>query len=273
MLKCHYCGMTQAPPPTCENCNGIGLETMGVGTEQVEKELKEIFPTARVARMDRSVIKTRHDLEAILNTIAMREVDIIVGTQMIAKGHDFPGIALVGILVADASLNLPDFRANERTYQAITQVSGRAGRAETPGEVIIQTINPEHPVLIAASQNKAMDFYRLELAARREFRFPPFHRMVMLRFQHSNLQTVEGFAYEVVHFIQSQVKKRNLQVTIIGPAEAPLSKLKNVYRWQCLVKGESVKELQSLLRGAQEFAVFRKSPVQFAVDVDPMSAL
>lgn len=273
LLKCHYCGVAMAPPTSCEECSGIKLETMGVGTEQVEKELKVIFPEARIARMDRSIIKGRKDLEEILNTINAKEVDIVIGTQMIAKGHDFPGVSLVGILVADASLNIPDFRAHEKTFQAMTQVSGRAGRAQIAGEVVVQTINPEHPVLIAAAENKVVDFYRQELAARKQFGFPPYQRMVMLRFQHRNLSTVEIFAYEMANFVRSHSQKKGYRCQVVGPSEAPLSKLKNLYRWQCMVRAESVKELQILLRAANEYADFRKTPVQFAVDVDPVSAL
>jgi len=272
-LKCHYCGWHSTPPTACEECQGIQLETMGAGTEQVERELKEILPKARIIRMDRGAIKTRQDLEMILNTIQNREIDIVIGTQMIAKGHDFPGVSLVGVLMADASLNLPDFRSNERTFQIITQVSGRAGRAENPGEVVIQTLNPEHPVLQAAAENRSVDFYRNELASRRQFGFPPFHRAAMIRFQHKSLPVVEKFSMEVVHWLQKQAAKRNMTAMVLGPASAPLGRLKNLYRWQCMLKGESVKDLQTLLRGLQEYVVFRKSPVSVALDVDPISSM
>jgi len=272
-LKCHYCGWHGKAPQACDECQGTKIDTMGAGTEQVEKELKAILPEARIVRMDRSQIKTRQDLEMILNTIQRREVDIVIGTQMIAKGHDFPGVSLVGILMADASLNLPDFRSNERTFQIITQVSGRAGRAENPGEVVIQTLNPDHPVLRAASENRSQDFYRDELRARKDFSFPPFHRAAMVRFQHKSLPTVEKFSMECVHFLQKQATKRGLNMLVLGPASAPLARIKNLYRWQCMVKGESVRDLQSLLRGLNEFVAFRKSPVQVALDIDPISAM
>jgi primosomal protein N' (replication factor Y) len=251
----------------------VNLDTMGVGTEQVEKELRALFPQARIARMDRSVVKTRADLEGVLRTVAGRGVDIVIGTQMIAKGHDFPGIALVGILIADASLNLPDFRANERTFQIITQVSGRAGRAEIPGEVVIQTINPEHPVLASAAESRTEEFYRMELEGRKQFGFPPYQRMAMLRFQHTNLPRVEAFAYEVTQFVQAFTRKRQSKCYVFGPSEAPLSRLKNMYRWQCLIKSESVKELQVLLRAVHDFAAAKRSPVKMAVDVDPQSSM
>jgi primosomal protein N' (replication factor Y) (superfamily II helicase) len=272
-LQCHYCGSIQACPPACENCSGTALDTMGVGTEQVEKSLHELLPQARIARMDRSVVKTRGDLETVLSTIATRQVDIIIGTQMVAKGHDFPGISLVGILLADASLNLPDFRANERTFQIITQVSGRAGRAEINGEVIVQTLNPEHPVLLAAAANRDEEFYRNELQARKQFGFPPFFRMAMLRFQHANERRVESFAMELVDRLKARSKRDDGVCEILGPAEAPLSKLKNMYRWHCMLKSDSVRRLQGMIHFAQEYAAYRKSPVQMAVDVDPINAL
>jgi primosomal protein N' (replication factor Y) len=220
---------------------------MGLGTEQVEKSISRIFPKAKIARLDRSIVKTRRELEAVLNSIALSQVDLIIGTQMIAKGHDFPGIALVGILMADASLNLPDFRAHEKTFQIITQVSGRAGRGTKPGEVIIQTLNPAHPVLLAAAEHRAVDFYRSELQARREFGFPPYQRLAMLRFQHPNQKTIELFSQEIVEFACREMKRKKLSCSILGPSEAPLGRLKNLYRWQSLIKSESVKDLQWLL--------------------------
>ena len=272
-LKCHYCGAVRTPPQTCEECQGTSLEAMGVGTEQVENQLRTVFPEARIARMDRSVVKTRADLESLLTQISRQDVDIVIGTQMIAKGHDFPGIALVGILVADASLNLPDFRAHERTFQIITQVSGRAGRAKAAGEVVIQTLNPEHPVLRAAAEHRSADFYRLELSAREEFGFPPFTRMAMLRFQHRNVKRVEEMADEISSVLSREIQRQGRKASLIGPSEAPLSKLKNLYRWQSLLKCESVKDLQELLKGALDYAAKRRSSVQLHVDVDPINSL
>lgn len=268
-LLCHYCGSSHRAPDVCEVCQGTALDTMGVGTEQVEKEIKAFLPTARVARMDRSVVKTRSDLELILSSVAAREIDIVIGTQMLAKGHDFPGIALVGILMADATLNMPDFRANERTFQVITQVSGRAGRGELKGEVILQTLNPDSPILHQAIAGDAVSFYNNEIAAREAAGFPPAKRMAMLRFQHKNPQRVQEFAEQMVAFLL----QRKLGCQILGPAEAPLSRLKNLYRWHCLLKSDSVREIQNTLRVANQFAEHLKSGVQMAVDVDPMNCM
>lgn len=273
LLKCHYCGTQKKVPHTCEECNGVKLETMGLGTEQVQKALVSLFPKARICRMDRGVIKGKKDLENVINQIQKKEVDIVIGTQMVTKGHDFPGIALVGILLADASLNLPDFRANERTFQIITQVSGRAGRSDVPGEVVIQTIHTQHPVLVAASRYEQEEFYRSELAARKVFHFPPFHRAAILRFQHANPQRVQAFANQVVQILQKEVENRFPKCQILGPAEAPISKLKKMYRWQCLIKSESVRELQSLLKLLFDWEKRQKSSVQMAADIDPVTLL
>ncbi len=269
-LQCHYCGSDHSVPSSCEACAGANLTTMGVGTEQVEKTLQGILPTARIARMDRSVIKTRKDLESILTTVANREVDVIIGTQMLAKGHDFPGISLVGILMADATLNMPDFRAAERTFQIITQVSGRAGRGEIAGEVILQSLNPDAPILHQAMAGEYENFYTEELKARAALGFPPSKRMAMLRFQHKNQARVQEVADRVVQFLVSRALPG---VQILGPAEAPLARIKNFYRWHCLAKCDSVRQMQTLIHMAIEYSDHLKSGVQMAVDVDPVSTL
>lgn len=272
-LKCHYCAAIQKVPHVCEACTGLKLTSIGLGTEQVEKEIAKIFPTAKVERLDRGKIKDRKSLESLLSSISNREVDIVIGTQMMAKGHDFPGIALVGILVADASLNIPDFRASERTFQLITQVSGRAGRADTLGEVVVQTVNPLHPVIHYASHHQTKEFYDMELRMRKEFGFPPFNRLAMLRFQHKDKNRVEIFSYKVLSVIKQEIEARGFKSQVLGPSEAPLSKLKNYFRWQAMIKSESVKEMQMLLRIANEYVHKEKQSVQFSVDVDPMNSL
>lgn len=271
LLKCHYCGVIKYPPQECENCSGTSLVPIGFGTEQVERVFQKIFPQARIRRMDRSVIKNRKDLESLLRQIAEREVDIVIGTQMIAKGHDFPGIALVGILMADASLNLPDFRAFERTFQAITQVSGRAGRAEDRGEVVIQTLNPLHPVIVAAAENRSAEFYQMELEARRRMGYPPFIRMAVIRFQHRNPVTVEKWALEAAAALKPKVVE--VGGSLLGPAEAPLSKLKKLHRWQCVVKCASVRNMKIILKFAEEYHQEKRPSVPMAIDVDPISLM
>lgn len=273
LLKCHYCDYQQKVPQQCQDCQGTELGFLGLGTEQVEKEIKKLFPEARIARMDRSQIKNRKNLEELLISVSKKEVDILIGTQMVAKGHDFPGISLVGILMADASLNLPDFRANERTFQIVTQVSGRAGRAQEPGEVVIQTLNPAEPALKWAAELKQKDFYIQELNARKLFGFPPFQRMAMLRFQHPDPKKVQKYADESALFLRRVVEKNKLECQILGPSEAPIARVKKQYRYQCLVKARSVRQLQALLQTLQSKKAQDKSPVKLSIDVDPMSSL
>jgi len=239
----------------------------------VEQEMKKLFPNAQIARMDRSQVKNRKQLEKLLGRVSKKEVDILIGTQMVAKGHDFPGISLVGILMGDASLNLPDFRANERTFQIITQVSGRAGRALEPGEVVIQTLNPAEPALKWASEQRQIDFYTQELNARKLFGFPPFQRMALLRFQHADPKKVQKYADESVSFLRRVVEKNQLDCKILGPSEAPIARLKKQYRWQCLVKARSVKQLQALLRTVLDKNLQDKTSVKLGIDVDPMNSL
>lgn len=269
-LKCHHCGMIQRPPDSCPQCAGLKLQSLGVGTEQVESGLRKRFPEARIARMDRAEVKTRKDLEALLCRIAAGELDIVVGTQMIAKGHDFPGIQLVGILVADASLNLPDFRAHERTFQAVTQVAGRAGRAGHPGEVVIQTVNPDHPVLRAAAENRSEDFYGAELMAREKVQFPPYCRLAVVRFAHSNREKAMAFAKQAVMELSKAPPEG---VSVLGPAEAPLARVKNLYRWQCLIKARSPRGIQQAVARLEELARATKTAVQVSADVDPATLL
>jgi primosomal protein N' (replication factor Y) len=257
-------------PHSCENCQGINLIPLGLGTEQVEKTFKKIFPKARVGRFDRGVIKNRKDLERILGEISRKEVDIIIGTQMITKGHDFPDISLVGILVADSSLNVPDFRALERTYQVLTQVSGRAGRGDDTSRVIVQTVNPLHPIFEYVQTQNSESFYREELQTRKQHVFPPFCRLAMIRFQHSNPKKVEEFAFKLSQQIRMNFTD---QIEILGPSEAPLSKLKGLYRWHFLIKSGTVKTLKKVIQSINEIVLLEKSSVQVSVDVDPVSTV
>jgi primosomal protein N' (replication factor Y) (superfamily II helicase) len=274
-LKCHYCARQYPVPHSCHLCQSIQLETLGVGTEQVEKYLVELFPHARIGRMDRAAVKNREDLEATLTALATGKLDIVVGTQMVAKGHDFPGIALVGILVADAGLNIPDFRSAERTFQVLTQVGGRAGRADIKGEVVIQTYFPEHPAIQLAAKQSLEEFYDKELAHRQAFHFPPYSRMALLRFQHRDPVEVRRFAETLCMFLRQRFNKTdaNAKIELLGPSEAPIARLKNLYRWHCLVKSSSIPALHHLLADAWKFHEHTKSHVQLAIDVDPVNSL
>ncbi len=272
-LKCHYCTSEFRSPNLCDMCQGKNLDTVGLGTEQVESTIKELFPTARIARLDRSVVTTRKQLEATLKQIADGEADIVIGTQMLAKGHDYPGITLVGVLLADATLNFPDFRAEERTYQLITQVSGRSGRGGKPGRVYLQTYNPAHRLFEWLDENRQIDFFQHELDLREKHGFPPFARLALIRMNDVDPKRVEGYANALFNFATRVKEQHKLDVTLLGPSESPLLKLNGKWRWQILVKATSVSQLQSLLKSLQKKVLDDKTRVAISWDVDPQQVL
>ncbi|NTV14303.1 MAG: primosomal protein N' [Desulfobulbaceae bacterium] len=268
-LVCHYCGHTITSRTVCSQCRSPELVPVGFGTERLEAELKGLLPTARIARLDRDTSSNRQDFLALLRAVHQREVDILVGTQMITKGHHFPHVTLVGVVWADASLNFPDFRAGERTYQLLSQVTGRAGRGDKAGRVIIQALAPDHYAISTARQHDYQAFYREELALRRGLLFPPFSHLVNLRFDGVEEHLVRRLAEQTAE--QARRLGRQARVTILGPAPAPLSRLQGRYRWQLLLKGENRASLHALCR--QLSGERETGPVKLTVDVDPENML
>lgn len=271
VLKCHYCDFTIKAPPLCPNCRDGRVKSYGVGTERLEEEVKRIFPTARVARMDSDTTARRGAHAKILHALHRQDIDVLVGTQMIAKGHDFPGITLVGVISADTSLNIPDFRAAERTFQLLTQVAGRSGRGDEPGKVIIQTFNPDHYAIMRAETHDYKGFYADELPLRRALLYPPFSRMVNLHFSSINrdrgLAAVENAGNIARKLAVKTAKKEEIEV--IGPAEAPIAKIRNRHRWQLLLKGKNINSLHTLARDI--LSQVAAQGVDIRVDVDPVS--
>jgi len=273
-LRCHYCDHQQRVPSRCPACAAEALVQLGLGTEKVEAAVRELLPGARVARLDRDTVG-RKGLAGLLRAVRAREVDVLVGTQMVTKGHDFPGVTLVGVLQADGGLHLPDFRAAERTFQLLAQVAGRAGRGERPGRVIIQTYSPEHHALTAAQGHDHLGFAQQELLLRRELGFPPFSHLVALHLDGPDAEAtravVEGLGRELEELL---VRPGAPPVTLLGPAPAPLEQLRGRYRWQLLLKAASRPELRTLLPSLQELvARAQKQGLRGAVDVDPVSML
>jgi primosomal protein N' (replication factor Y) len=271
-LRCHYCDHTVPPPPRCASCGEPALETWGVGTEQLETMLRVRLPGARIARMDRDTTRRKGSQEALLRGWSSGAFDILVGTQMIAKGHDVAGVTLVGVVHADASLNFPDFRAAERTFQLLAQVAGRAGRGERPGRVLVQTLQPEHYSLQAAAAHDFARFADAELAARREVGYPPFTRLVLLRAEGERPAEVERIAAESARALRAAAEGR---FSVLGPAPAPLERLRQRHRRQLLVRGRNGAALRAtvaaLLPALREAA--RAADVRLIVDVDPHSML
>ncbi len=265
-LICHYCNARISPPVICPACNGDYLMYRGTGTQKVEAELKRILPEVRIARMDSDSMTKRGSHGRVLKDFKDHGIDVIVGTQMIAKGLDFPKVTLVGVVSADANLNLPDFRSGERTFNLITQVAGRAGRGDLGGEVIVQTYTPEHYAVGLAAKHDYNTFYYKEIESRRHLSFPPFVNLVKITLRSRK----EENAQEAAERLAKVLKKKIQGIDILGPAPSPMAKLRGYYRWNVLIRAQDrsamVKKLRSALKG------FRKgSGVFMAVDVDPMS--
>ncbi len=271
-LKCHYCGYNGEAPVDCSRCAHPGLVPGTLGTESLEEEVRALFPAARVLRVDRESVERKGALEAALAAIAAHEVDIVIGTQIIAKGHDFPNISLVGVVNADSSFHLPDFRASEKSFQLFTQMAGRAGRGDKPGKVVIQTYNPRHPSIVHATQHDFRSFAEEELRFRHEFHYPPFSRMARLLVTASSPTEAEQGAENIFRAL-SRVEV-SPKVELMGPAPAVLSKVQNRYRWNLLLKCPQAQPLHTLIDLAcnqAERLLPKRATLQ--VDVDPVSLM
>jgi primosomal protein N' (replication factor Y) len=269
-LLCHYCGYAQKVPSVCPKCSSDHIYFLGVGSERVEEELHQGFPTARIARLDRDTVTGKRQYESILDEFRQGNYDMLVGTQMIAKGHDIPNVTLVGVISADVGLGMPDFRAAERTFQLLTQVAGRAGRGSIPGIVLVQTINPDHYAVRLAAAQDYQAFYEKELAFRRALHYPPFSAMANLLVRSESKEAAMRMASELALRFTPPPDK----LKIMGPAEAPVARLKNEYRYQFLIKAASRKALNALLQSVRCFAQEHKwGATALVIDVDPLSLM
>ncbi len=270
-LRCHYCDYTLKAPPLCPSCGGTKIRSYGVGTEKLTEETASRFPGARIARMDSDTTAQRGAFEKILHDLDSGAIDILIGTQMITKGHDFPNVTLVGVISADTGLSIPDFRSAEKTFQILTQVSGRGGRGDTPGRVIIQTFNPDHYALRHARHHDYSGFYEEERAIRQELGYPPFGRLVCFRISGTNERRVEECARELGTLARACAGdgKNQCRIDILGPAEAPIAKIKGRYRRQMLLKADDIKTLHRVTRMIMTRCTRRGPAVK--VDVDPMN--
>ncbi|MGD9107402.1 MAG: primosomal protein N' [Desulfobacterales bacterium] len=272
--KCHYCGYTRASTSHCTSCGSTKILLLGMGTEKVEAAVKSLFPDARTTRMDRDTTQRKGSILKILKGLRNQTIDILVGTQMIAKGHDFPNITLVGIICADLSLNFPDFRAGERTFQLLAQVAGRAGRGAAPGRVILQTYNPNHFAILSATQQDFETFYHQEISFRKSLNYPPFSRMVQLKISGKDQEKTRQHAQaigDLCHTLRKNNHSFLKSVEILGPIEASLPKIAKRYRWQILLKCPSIKQLHRFLHRIwfEKKANIRIRDVKVVLDVDP----
>lgn len=271
LLICHYCGYSIGQAVVCGKCRSTEtLVPVGFGTERVEEEARALLPDARIARLDSDTASDRKAFLKILHAMREREIDVLIGTQMIAKGHHFPHVTLVGVVWADGGLSMPDFRAAEKTFQLITQVTGRAGRGVEPGRVIIQTMRPEHYAIRFAQLHQYDQLYKQEMQARRNPAFPPFVRLIAFHLQGEKEADVRKTAAAVAACCRLEVKQRAARIEILGPAPAPLDKLKNNYRWQVLLKGADLEELHLICRQVEgRRQEMQQGGSRIVVDVDP----
>jgi primosomal protein N' (replication factor Y) len=270
-LECHYCGSIQAVPKVCPKCESKYVYFFGEGSEHLEERLRKEFPEARIARLDRDTARTKRQYQETLGAFASGALDILVGTQMLAKGHDFQRVTLVGVISADSSLSMPDFRAAERTFQLLTQVAGRAGRGVLPGRVLIQTYYPEHYAVQDAVKQDYVSFYERELHFRRMMMYPPFSSLANVIVRDANLENAIRWSRRLSEYFSPQDGK---SVRILGPASAPLARLKKEHRYQFLLKSPKKSVLTRILAGALAFCDSNEIP-QTAVlaDMDPLTLM
>jgi len=267
-LKCHYCGYETYMPKQCPSCQSEHIRFFGTGTQKVEEAITKTYPEARVIRMDNDTTSRKGAHEKMLKQFGNGEADILLGTQMIAKGLDFPNVTLVGVLAADSSLHLPDFRASERTFSLLTQVSGRAGRHEKPGEVVIQTYSPEHYSIELAKTQDYVAFYEEEMKIRRSFRYPPFYYLVLISIAHNDLIKTVKVSEQIAGYLREYLSEGSI---VLGPVASPIAKIKDHFRYQCVIKYKSEPALYDVLNRIQQYYQDEtdKSKLQLTIDFQP----
>lgn len=269
---CHYCDFSIPTPPACPACKFDGIRFTGLGTQRLEVEVRHRFPNATIARMDSDTMRKPGSHERVLGQFREGKVQILLGTQMIAKGLDFPNVLLVGVINADTSLHFPDFRAAEKTFQLVTQVAGRTGRGEKIGQVLVQTFSPEHPAIVAAAKHDFISFATAELAQRAQFGYPPHGHLARIIMRGPNLTETEGFAESFVKRLQTTRKLQGIDCRILGPAQPPLAKLRGKFRFHAILQTLEAEPLNRLI---VRTIIDIKPPkdVQYVIDIDPLDTL
>jgi primosomal protein N' (replication factor Y) len=271
-VRCHYCGFDDGMPTRCDECKAAQLVLEGLGTEKLEETIAAAFPEARVERLDRDVAEGAKSAP-VLERMRRGEIDVLVGTQMVAKGHDYPNVTLVGVVNADAALSLPDFRAAERTFQLLVQVAGRAGRHEQPGKVIVQTRSPDHPAVVFAARHDVEGFLRHELGDRRDVHYPPFARLALVRVDAVDLDVATAAANTLADWAREELGVRSGKVELLGPAPAPLARLRGRYRMRLLLRADERAPLRAVVAALAAKLGGLDRRVRAAVDVDPVAML
>jgi primosomal protein N' (replication factor Y) len=276
ILQCHYCDHKEEIPQTCPECDSKYIKHFGVGTQKVEEQLNEIFPEATIKRMDVDTTRKKGAYRKILSDFKEHNIDILVGTQMVAKGHDFPNVTLVGVVTADTALNFPDFRSSERTFQLLTQVAGRTGRGDKGGEVVVQSYTPEHYSIQLAKKHDYASFYEREIESRRATSYPPFSKLVNFLISAEDENKVIKVANKLGELIRGRLEiVEEDQVQVLGPVQAPLTKIQGKFRWQLIIKGRKLESLRDL----SDYSVTELNQmsisenVKVSVDVNPLRML
>ncbi|MDH5763621.1 MAG: primosomal protein N' [Nitrospinota bacterium] len=274
-LRCHYCDFSVTMPGKCIECSGEIIRFSGFGTQKLEEETQALFPKARIKRMDRDTMKTRASFENIYNEMRNGDIDILIGTQMITKGHHFPNVTLVGVVYADLSLHVPDFRSSERTFQLLTQVAGRAGRGRVPGIVIVQAHNPEHYVFDYVPRHDYNGFFEKELILRQKLNYPPFTQLVALEIESDTEPEGEAAVNHLKQFLSEPIQQ-SPGVELLGPSRAAMYRINNRFRWHLILRSQKTEALQSLVTQClanQQLRKLATGKIKITVDVDPMNML
>ena len=270
-LKCHYCGYEEKIVSECPECHSNKIRYFGTGTQKLEQEIQKQFPEASTIRMDIDTVTKKNSHEEILSKFKKEDIDILIGTQMVVKGHHFPKVTLVGVIAADSSLNIDDYRANERTFQILTQVAGRAGREKLPGKVIIQSYNPENFTIQCAKEQNYEKFYETEIALRKQLKYPPFCDIIVVNFNstmEAEIKRVSKWVYEALKRELEPIEESHFRV--FQPMPAPIDKIQNRYRWRIIIKGNMTKQANGLLNQCLQ-EVYQKNlkNTRITIDVNP----
>lgn len=271
-LSCHYCGYSEENPTECPRCKSKYIKYFGIGTQRVEKEFKNTFGETKILRMDADTTTKKNSHKIILDKFRSKEANVLIGTQMIGKGHDFPDVTLVGIITSDTYLNLPDFRSGERTFQMVTQSAGRAGRGDKPGKVIIQSYSPDHYSLLHARTHDYVGFYRDEIKLRKEMNYPPFSHLGQIVISGYREDRVMQAAKEIGEFVKGMASDKK-DIEIWGPSPAPLSRINNRYRWQLVLKADKENKLLELMKDFYNSKQSNLNGIGISVDINPLSML
>lgn len=271
-LKCHYCGYEQNNVIICPECGSKKIKYFGTGTQKLEEQIQKIFPNATTVRMDIDTVSKKNSHEEILNKFKNENIDILIGTQMVVKGHHFPNVTLVGVIAADGSLNMEDYRANEKTFQILTQVAGRAGREKLPGKVIIQTYNPDSFSIECASKQDYDIFYDTEIKLRKCLKYPPFCDIILIGISSNDEKEVINVSNQIYANVQKKIKDL-LEVTLYQPRPAPIDKIKNKYRYRIIIKGKFGNDIIELINSSLQEIYKCNTKARIIVDVNPTNML